>query len=460
MNTKSLKSLALVVATAALAGLVPSVTGCSGAEGGGAEPTSTGSVSEALSPEGTPTAMERMKRLGLTDMRGIAYDPGPAADANGKYGFTPSDFVEVPEHTERKYTIYNDSDFANADFSSLWGKGPDGNGRDDLRRFKEELNVNFVTLYDWNAGSDAIPQMRDHQAFFNYADSLGIKVTASVSDWIRREQLCSSDAARRAEGYRGVERIAAEIYPDGKPLGGAGMIKIFNEPENQSACPQWASLVAESIATIQAQENALGVAEADRLPIFVPTTFGITNGIPGGVMSDIHDKIVAHPKLGEGFWKSRMVIAVNPFNEGFFMKTWLETTLPKFETAHGIPTDTPVIFTEYGKSSGELGNDVNKQAAWVDEQFQAMKKHPTPSFLGTVAFVNQVRPWLSGTEVGFGLLEFDGNGGSWSYPSENYLAKVTYKNPNGGGNKWDGAYPVQRQTPRPAYGKVADAYKR
>lgn len=242
-----------------------------------------------------PTATKRLESLGLTDIRGIAYDPGPAADANGQYGYTTKQFVLTPDRTERKYTIYNDSDFANADFASLWGPGPDGNGRDDLRRFKQELNVNLVTLYDWNAGSTEIPVTRDHKAFIDYADSLGIKVTASVSDWIRREQLCKG---MTEGGYAGVNRVAKEIYPNGHPLKGVGMLKVFNEPENQSDCPQWASLVADTVATIEATEESLGVPAAERLPIFVPVTFGIRNGLPGGAISEIHAQIVAHPKLG------------------------------------------------------------------------------------------------------------------------------------------------------------------
>lgn len=107
-----------------------------------------------------------------------------------------------------------------------------------------------------------------------------------------------------------------------------------------------------------------------------------------------------------------------------------------------------------------MGDDLARQASYVEEQFQAVKTHPTAAFMGAVAFVNQVRPWLENPEPGFGLLDNDGDGGGWSFPQTNYRARVTYTNPNGGGAKWDGEYPVQRQTPRPAYAKVAEAYKR
>ncbi len=428
-----------------------------------------GRTSDAYTAQTSLDGRARLERQGLTDMRGMAYDPGPAPDADGLYGFHP-DNVKFPGETKAtRWTIYNDADFASADFSSLWGKGPDGNGRDDLRRYKQELNVNFITLYDWDSGSDDMPQTRDHRPFIAYADSLGIKVTAPVTNWLLRGRLCSADAAARTAGQHAVERMVAEIYPDGKPLPGVGMIKVFNEPENERArCPEWRTITADTIAIIQAKEDALHVADDDRLAIFVPVDFGtpvvngvpVPGGFPGYLIDDVHASIVAHPKLGAEFWRERMVIAVNPFNDGPFMTKWLDTDLPVFEQAHGIPTDTPVIFTEYGKSSTDLGNSVAAQTDYVAGQMALVKKHPTATFMGAAAFASQRRPWLGAADDNYGLLEFGGDGGGWSFPHGDYLAKVLYLNPNGGGAKWDGVYPVQRQTPRPAYWKVADAFKR
>jgi hypothetical protein len=99
------------------------------------------------------TALERAKMFGLDDLRGIAYKPGPLAidgtrnpqKQGGAY------FENIQGALNVKYTMYYDSDFYNSDFDRLWS-GSNG-GRDDLRRFKEQLNVNFVHLYDWNAGT-------------------------------------------------------------------------------------------------------------------------------------------------------------------------------------------------------------------------------------------------------------------------------------------------------------------
>jgi hypothetical protein len=56
-------------------------------------------------------------------------------------------FENIQQGVGVRYTIYYDSDFYNSDFSHLWS-GVNG-GRDDLRRFQQQLNVNFVHLYDW-----------------------------------------------------------------------------------------------------------------------------------------------------------------------------------------------------------------------------------------------------------------------------------------------------------------------
>lgn len=405
------------------------------------------------------TAMQRLEKLGLTDVRGIAYDPGPDA-LNGKWAYKKSgDIITDDKPTPVDYTIYYDSDFASADFSALWGKGPDGRGRDDLRRFKTQLNTNLITLYDWNAGSSDRPVMREHKPFFEYADSLGMKATAAVGSWIFEHQLCRHDRGTYEEGLSGAKRVVEEIYPNGKPIAGLGMIKIFNEPDAKG-CPSFGTITADTIAQVVATEDALGVADADRVPIFAPVTYSIYDGLPGGALGDIHAAVIAHPKLGETFWKERMVIAVNPFNHGYEMKQWLTADLPAFQTRKGISKDTPVIFTEYGKTTGELNDDVNEQAKFVDEQFQAMKVHPTPQFVGTVAFLNQVRPWETGTEVGFGLMEFGGDGGGWNLPANDYLQTVEYRTPHEKRWNWKGTFPVLRQTPRPAYYKVAEAYKR
>src|SRR5271170_1716244 len=99
------------------------------------------------------SAIERCKKFGLDDIRGIGYKPGPRGidGGEGPGKESGSYFENIKDGVEVKYSIYYDSDFYNVDFEKLWGKA----GRDDLRRFKEQLNVNFVHLYDWNPGINA-----------------------------------------------------------------------------------------------------------------------------------------------------------------------------------------------------------------------------------------------------------------------------------------------------------------
>ena len=398
--------------------------------------------------EGGMSAMERVAQFGLEEVRGMVYDPGPAPDASGKNGYKQND----------KYTTYFDSDFANASYDELWSRGASGKGRDDLRRFKDELNANFITLYDWNAGDANKRVPRDHKAFFDYANELGLKATIAVSNYTMAK-LCRGDMAGATTA---IENTFAEMYSGTTPHPGAGMLKVFNEPDG-SECSRTA-LVADVMAAWKRAEDARGVPDAKRLPIFFPVTYSIKNGLPGGAILDGFEAIKAHPELGEQFWRERIVVAVNPFNSGSDMHKWLTVDYPAWAAQKGIPTENPIMFTEYGRSSDEVPDrSLEEQAKWVDGQFAAIFPRPVPQMIGASAFVSQVRPWLAAPEPNFGLMDFGGDGGGHALPAQDHTVSIKYWNPNGNDGKgaiWDGAYNVQRQTPRPAYWKIAEHYVR
>src|SRR5262249_52404662 len=158
------------------------------------------------------TAKARAAKFGLSDIRGIAYHPGPplrkcastvkheCETENGSPVKLPVDpkfanyalpfFLDSiktydPQGNfvhalEQRYTIYYDSDFYNEDFQALWGKAEGSNTwrRNDLGRFQQELQANFVHLYDWNADE----AKRKHISFLNYARDLGMRVTIPISN--------------------------------------------------------------------------------------------------------------------------------------------------------------------------------------------------------------------------------------------------------------------------------------
>lgn len=414
------------------------------------------------------TALERAKNFGLDDLRGIAYDPGPLAidGTENPQKDGGSYFENIKDGQNVAYTIYYDSDFYNSDFAGLWS-GQNG-GRDDLRRFKEQLNANFVHLYDWNAGTQsgapAGGKMRDHIPFLDYANSLGIKVTIPISNYQMQTAYCAGNTQLAQQN---AQNMFNEIYgPSGTtPHPAAGMLKIFNEPD-ASECAN-VRLVADACQIWKALEDARAVPDANRLPIIFPVTFGISNGLPGGGVLQAWQAIRDNPQLGQGFWTARIIYATNPFNQGDFMKTWIIQTLPAWFAQNGIPVDTPIMFTEYGRSSDESSPpDQQGQAAWVDGQFAAIWPKPVDQFLGACLFVYDTQFWKAPPEPNYTATDFVINAGGtsqWPLPAADFQVDQQYWNPNGNngaGAIWDWNYNVQRLSERPSYWKVAERYQR
>jgi hypothetical protein len=421
------------------------------------------------------TAMQRAAAFGISDIRGVAYIPGPQGPAKPidpsfypnisalpyflgglqTYTpkgdpFTPQDPCTIPGTSSlglcQTWTIWNDSDFYNADFASLWSAGTD-RGRDDLGRFKAELNANYIRPYDWQAN----PQIRNHHPFLDYANSLGMNVSIPISNYTYKV-ICGS-IPKDKDWQQKVKWVFDDMYKSGSIDRAAGMLEIFNEFD-ASEC-QNATYVAKIAQYWKSLEDGKNIPDTQRLPISFPVTFAITNGLPGGAVLDAFNAIKNMPGLGLNFWKSRVIYAVNTFNSGPFMKNWLTNTLPAWFTQNGIPADTPVVFTEYGRSSG----NEDDQADWVKAQFQALWPNKPKNFLGACAFVNEYRFWLQAPEPNFTLMNFNQGSGSWGKPKAMYVHTEQYQNPNADiGTLWTAQYQIDPQKPRKAYCEIGKVY--
>jgi hypothetical protein len=550
----------------------------------------------AQTTQTTLTAAQRVAQFGLSNINGIAYDPGPplqgcpsttggqcncppvneqspvtscTSGTTSKLPIDPSlglsgvaltyfqgqinvykqdGSVSSRSPLKATFSIFYDSDFANADFASLWSN-PTSGGRDDLGRFKKELNINLVHIYDWNSGlqSNSSP-VRNHAPFLAYANTLTgssaactsgqqpcMRVIIPISNFALTDNTgCKNNDASTCTLATGscynqtnwksfVKNIFNQIYigENGSIAPAAGMLKIYNEYNTVTACfdfsqdpPKFVQgqaakpLVNQKVVDVLqywlSLEDAAKIPDAQRLPIIFPVTYATENGTPGGDVLGVFNAIKSRTGLGVSFWTNRVVYATNPFNPGFFVRSWLtceDSENPKFPlkkpfgftclldwfSKNAIPSSTPVMFTEFGISYADPNNlaptctgqaNQTGQACWVKEQFTTLygtntcpmgtttcpysKGKPTsPQFLGAVAFVKDFRFWLNADQPNFALTD-NASGGSWPLPkttsgSTFFIQTQKYFNP-GCTACTTAYYQVNQQKPRPAYCTIQQVF--
>jgi hypothetical protein len=396
------------------------------------------------------TALERCRRFGAANVRGLAYMPAPS-------DYMPSG----------RPGLYETSDFYTNVFAELWG--PTSNrtamrGRGDLARFRRQLGVNFVHCYDWaapivqtgNMGQDR--NLLGHVGFLQTCHELGMVATIPVSNYTM--DLLSQGKVDLAR--TNVERIIAEIHGTGAtktPVPGAGMWKIFNEYElNFDRKPEH---VVRVIAWIAEWEQAHAIAH--RLPIMVCSSFGLKDGIEGAAyLKDARDVLMQQARIGShdpaSLWRERIVFATNPQNPAADIRHYLEDRLPAYWKRHDIPVP-PVMFTELGSSTEQTGGE-EQQAQWLSEQIDAARPGGSGgAMLGACVFLNEERPWERGAERTFGLLRF-GADRDWERPRRNYRAATKYPvwDPKGWWWQKEATYPIEQQAEKPACRSVANAW--
>jgi hypothetical protein len=461
-------------------------------------------LTSATAQQNPLSAKARAAKFGLSDIRGIAYHPGPPLrgcastvahkcemesgykplPVDPKFGKYPLPFFldslstydtqgNKVQDLKQDYTIYYDADFYNKDFQALWGPR-EGNGpwrRDDLARFHYQLGANFVHLYDWNP----VETSRDHGPFLDYAAKLGMRVTVPISNDTLRIMCLPPNQRKSWENWENnVTQVFNTIYKNGTtPHAAAGVLKIFNE-FNVSQCknPDYVAEVAYKWKQLEDSRVVNGqtqtVPDGQRLPIIFPVTFGDSNGFPGGDVTLAFKAIIKKfgNQDGLAFWQQRVIYATNPFTKGDFALKWLGDLPAKLKN-NGIPPDTPVMFTEYGTDKYGDWKDEDAQAAFVKSQFESVYltngKYLKPgNFLGAAAFISNYRHWWSGDEPLYGLMNYRqvGRAGRWgSEPSNPRNETVEYWNPIGQA-RWSATYQVEIQRPRKAYCAIMNVFWR
>ena len=396
-------------------------------------------------------ALERCRHFNVAGIRGLAYMPAP------------SDYRPTGAPG-----LYETSDFYNNIFTELWGPvniASQPQGRADLRRFREQLAVNFIHVYDWAppiSQKDASGKGRrllEHLGFLQACHELGMAATIPISNYT----MDLLRQGKREAARQNVERIVEEIHGAKAPVPGAGMWKIFNEYElSFDRSPEH---VVSAISWIAEWEQTHGVIDESRLPVMVSTSFALKDGIEGaGALKEVHDALFHQGRIGSydapSLWRERIVFATNPQNPGPDIRDYLDRRLPAYWRQYGIPPP-PVMFTELGSSIEQTGGE-REQARWLSEQVGASKPGGSAGLmLGACIFLNEERPWEQGAERTFGLLRF-GPDTDWRRPERNYQAQTGYHvwDPKGWWWQKDATYPVEQQAEKLAYRALASVWKK
>ncbi|GLS20184.1 hypothetical protein GCM10007874_32010 [Labrys miyagiensis] len=400
------------------------------------------------------TALDRCKQFGVANIRGMAYMPGPS------------------DYTKTSQGLYENSDFYNNIFFELWSERSPNQGeeygRRDLGRFSQQLGVNFIHCYDWAApitqkDQNGVPQtFLEHLTFLKLCNHYNMKATIPISNYTLQLLIKGATDAARTN----VERIIPEIYQSGSLVPGVGMWKIFNEFELSEEGGGNPMHVVTAIRWLVEWEQRNNIADQNKPPIMICTSFGVYDGIEGaGYFLQVRNAMFGQsgnigPYTPEQLWNERIVFATNPQREGSAIGDYLSNRLPAYWRKYNI-APSPVMFTELGSSIEQAGNSEAGQAEWLTAQIAASKPGGSNGMmLGACIFLNEERRWEAGWEKTFGIMRIESDTG-WGWPKQNYQARTKFPvwDPNGWYWQQEATYPVEQQAPKLNYRSVAKAWK-
>lgn len=255
---------------------------------------------------------------------------------------------------------YFDTDYTNSCFPLLWGTA--NNGRGDIKTF-HELGVNFLRLYDWSAppnppGGDLSLNERNHLPFLDECHTYGIKVTIPFSNYNVFNIKNTSFTWIKPN----IQAMVEEAYNGGtKPHPAAAMLAVGNEiflnaGKNNVSNDQAAQYAIEVVEIILQQEDAMGIADEDKLLITLPistSTLGETDPVGGAYGLGLIKQYAEASAIctSHNFLTERYIISLNVEMNGQGSRTYLGQIKEKFP-------DTPVVFTEFGTDRDNVASEL------------------------------------------------------------------------------------------------------
>jgi len=355
-------------------------------------------------------------RLGpMTEsVKGVNYEPAP------------SDYTLPPQ------SIYFDTDFYNQDFVQLWGTGtpPDQpGGRNDVGDM-QSLGVNFVRVFNWDAGGTVDQPFRNHQPWLNSLADAKIYTAGVFSNGNRKTAQAQmvvdqfNSFSSGAKDQIAVWLIGNEISPT-DPLTPQTLQVIKN-----SAKPPLDTIPICVPFQMSGTQDAIEKVKTNYQQQFMP--------------SGLESRFIAcfnFYGLGKPVSTQSPEDQVTEFITGFFADPFIQTN------------NIALLFTEFGinfdGSSGlepNAGGNANMQGQYLNEMLaQSIALQARyPRLLGQAVFEYTNESWKTPlTEANFGL-----------YSLMNQAPPLTGKTTRAS----DPPYPVDTRVIRPQHEAVVDNY--
>ncbi len=314
-----------------------------------------------------PTALAKL--LAIRPIKGINYQP------------SPSDYTGLPAPP-----AYFDSDFYNSDFEGLWGDTlvPGGGSpcgvskaRNDLKRFHEDLDLNFVRFFNLNQEAQ-----RDHIPFLNACEKNQISVILPLDFWTQQV-----DGTNWPSPF---QDLVIDLITTLGPHPAVVAWQLGNELNG--------SVNAGKIATIF---DLLVKHDVNKKPV----TSALQLGFFPSFASEIKDAILA--KGLETDYTNRFFQSVNIYPpQGSVVADALvnlqlivNTTWPTSEFSN-----QPMLVSEYGIA--ENVGDPQDQADSIAAQAKWIKNVDNKKFLGACLFEFSNELWKGISQDDLGIVEF------------------------------------------------------